>query len=314
MGESESCQKIETARRAIGNNFSMAKFTGSPQKLPMASIAFKTLSGESFTSEFDPQSTISSVKSYVQSTQPQFQSGVDLHFKGRRLADSEVLLALDISDRDFIVIRPSVRVRGSPPRGVETAPAAPLGSPIDQRFARRVNRAKFDADAGQLMDLGFPREECEAALRAAYGNPDRAAGFLVSGQIPREPDPLVAGFEEMRQLLIANPGALEHVVRLYEIIDPETGVRYRNHAEELVQDLTLDPQAFDLAAVRGSRYSIVEKAIDALSVEERRAVERLQAAGEFGQQIVIKVFYAADKDEALADSLLFSIPAPYLSS
>jgi hypothetical protein len=30
--------------------------------------------------------------------------------------------------------------------------------------------------------MGFPREQCEAALRAAYGNPDRAVQYLMEGK------------------------------------------------------------------------------------------------------------------------------------
>ena len=36
-----------------------------------------------------------------------------------------------------------------------------------------------------MEGMGFPRAECEAALRAAYGNPDRAVQYLMDG-IPQQ--------------------------------------------------------------------------------------------------------------------------------
>jgi Holliday junction resolvasome RuvABC DNA-binding subunit len=39
-----------------------------------------------------------------------------------------------------------------------------------------------------LEELGFPRQDCERALRAAQFNMDRATDYLLSGTIP---EPLV---------------------------------------------------------------------------------------------------------------------------
>jgi len=43
----------------------------------------------------------------------------------------------------------------------------------------------FDAKVSQLKDMGFPEEECRAALRAAFGDSNRAVEFLMTG-IPSE--------------------------------------------------------------------------------------------------------------------------------
>ena len=37
----------------------------------------------------------------------------------------------------------------------------------------------------ELMSMGFPREDCEKALRAAYNNADRAVDYLLNG-IPQQ--------------------------------------------------------------------------------------------------------------------------------
>ena len=38
----------------------------------------------------------------------------------------------------------------------------------------------MEALIGQLMEMGFPRDQSERALRAAFGNPDRAVDYLMN--------------------------------------------------------------------------------------------------------------------------------------
>jgi UV excision repair protein RAD23 len=52
-----------------------------------------------------------------------------------------------------------------------------------------VSGADSEAAITQLTAMGFPRDQCVAALRAAYGNPDRAVGYLLNG-IPAEGVPV----------------------------------------------------------------------------------------------------------------------------
>merc|ERR1719436_969328 len=53
-------------------------------------------------------------------------------------------------------------------------------SPSDSSSAL-VTGAKLEEAITGLMGMGFPRDQCVAALRAAYNNPDRAVEYLLNG-------------------------------------------------------------------------------------------------------------------------------------
>jgi hypothetical protein len=181
---------------------------------------------------------------------------------------------------------------------VDAAPA----SPLVQRYAGDLDRdPEFARDLAALAELGFSRSEADGALRAAFGNADRAAQFLMAGEWPAvgEDDALRA-FEEIRRLLVRRPRALESVVRTFEALQPDgLGRRYREHPEEIAEWLLLDPKTLDLQGVRsGSPWAA--GSVDAA------AVRRFVALGFPGEQAE-KVLSAAGGDEELAESLLYAI-------
>ncbi|KAK3827683.1 MAG: UV excision repair protein RAD23 [Benniella sp.] len=77
---------------------------------------------------------------------------------------------------------------------IPTAPASTEPAPVsdDQASAETVETAEtadsalvtganFETAIQNMMELGYPREQCMLAMRASFNNPDRAAEYLMNG-------------------------------------------------------------------------------------------------------------------------------------
>ncbi|KAI8354488.1 hypothetical protein B0O80DRAFT_451177 [Mortierella sp. GBAus27b] len=77
---------------------------------------------------------------------------------------------------------PAAEVSASPVVGENPTPAAATeptaaGTPD----SALVTGAGFETAIQNMMELGFPREQCMLAMRASFNNPDRAAEYLMNG-------------------------------------------------------------------------------------------------------------------------------------
>ncbi|KNC50857.1 UV excision repair protein Rad23 [Thecamonas trahens ATCC 50062] len=74
------------------------------------------------------------------------------------------------------------------PSPTPTPPAAAAPGP-----EAMVTGASEEGAVQTLMALGFPRDQCEVALRAAFNNPDRAVDYLLNGIPPELMAQMAAG-------------------------------------------------------------------------------------------------------------------------
>jgi UV excision repair protein RAD23 len=58
---------------------------------------------------------------------------------------------------------------------------AAAGNPMTSAASELATGDSLQAKVEQIMEMGFPREEVERALRAAFNNPDRAVEYLMTG-------------------------------------------------------------------------------------------------------------------------------------
>lgn len=124
-----------------------------------------------------------------------------------------------------------------------------------------MNDPEFLQKVDQLMEIGqYRRPECEAALRASYGNVERAAEYLLSGNIPTSPNTSTQNNQThqlnnefivtFRKMLQREPRVLENFVEEFERENPI----YRQQPELLLSQFGLSTEGFDLEGIRN--YSV----------------------------------------------------------
>ena len=121
-------------------------------------------------------------------------------------------------------------------------------------FIEDSNNAEYQTRLQALQDMGFPKEDCERALRMARGNHDFAVEFLLSGNIPSQPirnmtitnDPV----EQIRQRLQENPLYIIPLILNAVQQRPELGDQLISHPEMLFVQFGIDPSTVDMQTIR----------------------------------------------------------------
>ncbi|CAM9877607.1 unnamed protein product [Heterosigma akashiwo] len=125
-------------------------------------------------------------------------SRVQLIYTGKILANDTTLADANIDGTGFLVCmvkkkpvvsKPTELTQPAPAPAPAAAPAAPAESssapaPAPAPAPAATSAGGFEVDAAaaaQLQEMGFPRDQCEAALRAAFNDPEVAANYLMTG-------------------------------------------------------------------------------------------------------------------------------------
>jgi UV excision repair protein RAD23 len=157
-------------------------------------VTFKTLGGSQLVKEFSAETLISVVKDALAGEEGYDRSGLRLCFKGKVLEDGVSIAGSGINEGDTLIIAGKKAGAAPAAKPAQPAPALPAQSavPSSGPAPGRANpaappvasqpRPLFDeATVGNIVAMGFPQEEVQRALVAAYGNADRAVDYLING-------------------------------------------------------------------------------------------------------------------------------------
>ena len=175
-----------------------------------------------------------------------------------------------------------------------------------------------------IVEMGFDRKDVEAAMKAAFNNPDRAIEYLTSGipapsnpvpQVPQLPgnpsdqqfrqllqDPM---FMQLLAIVQQNPAALAPILSQLQQSSPEVYNLITSNREAFMRLLQESPAPrIDPSMVAGLPRPPPGGVVISLSPEEQQSIKNLMELG-FSKDDAVEAFFSCDKNEEQAASLLF---------
>ncbi|EDQ89934.1 uncharacterized protein MONBRDRAFT_20821 [Monosiga brevicollis MX1] len=312
-------------------------------------VTIKTIKDGTFDLQMGDDATIGEVKAAIEQSKGDKypKDGLKVIYQGKVLGDSDTLASANFQEKDFLVVMASkakpkpaaTPAPAEPTASNSAAPSAAASTEQPAQSAQSASGAASEDDVNRLMNMGFDRPQVEAALRRAFGNPDRAAEYLTTGMPAEEapsmdatPDEPAGGegeavvpqelsedsplyflasnpsFLQLRQLVQEQPHLLPSMLQQIAASNPDLVSLINENQEDFYILLNAEdenggapmPGAGGAAGAGGSGFPGVQ-----LTQEEMAAVERLSQLG-FDRNLALQAYIACEKDENMAANWLLS--------
>jgi len=340
-------------------------------------ITIKTLKNEVFKIESEIDVDVAELKKKVEEHDKNCQAALQkLIYQGKIMEDGKKLSDYNITEKGFIVLmltkaKPAPKpvtpepkteaaetptpteTPAAPSQPAAETPATPAATPAPETPSQAPPAAPAQAApmfseemVNNIAAMGFPRDQIVAALRAAFGNPDRAVDYLMNG-IPENllnaPAPAAASpaaaaaaatptesssptlsgselerirnepqFQQIRQIIRTNPQLLQQFIQQMSRSNPEFFRMITENQEGFIRILN-EPDASDTApaaATGGAGGPAVsrdqEGRVTLQVTEEERQAIDRLKQLGFPEEMVIQAYFACEKNEELAANFLLS--------
>ncbi|CAD8101394.1 unnamed protein product [Paramecium sonneborni] len=281
-------------------------------------IIIKTLSGQTFELEVQQTDTVLNIKEKIEQVK-QFEIGQQkLLRKGTLLLNDQTVGELGIQEKDFLVVMVNVK-KGPPqqqPVQQQQVQQQPLQQPQPIQIQEPVQVAKpivsqqnmatgqeYDVAIQNLIQMGFAKSECEAAMKAAFNNQDRAIEYLLNGiPVVEQPPPPQQGqnvnqehqntLQQLREQIIQNPETILQILPQLQQSNPQ-----------LYQQIQQNPETFIQLLLGGGQEGGDEIETE-ITQEEQQQLNQLIMMG-FTKEDALEGYLACDKNVETAASYLF---------
>ena len=327
-------------------------------------IFIKNLRGDKTELEVEESDTVLTIKEKLETLQNHAKDLQKLILAGKILEDSKTVSESGVVEGSILVLMVSkAKAPAKPVQPEPPAPSVPVPAPISSAPPAAVDppapvssepasiegpSALLTGDAlsqtiNSIVDMGFDRKDVEAAMKAAYNNPDRAIEYLTGGMPEARPPPSnpspanpsnpspanpanPAGAnppgnmsqEQFRQLLQdptfmqlmamiqSNPATLQPILSQLQQGNPELYNLIVNNQDQFMR--LLEQQSaprIDPSLVAGLPRPPPPRGTQiVLTLEEQQSIKNLIELG-FSRDDVLEAFLSCDKNESLAANLLF---------
>ena len=287
---------------------------------------------------------ISELKTSIENQHKIEASTIKLVFNGTVLKDESTLKEYNITEGNIIIMMISkTKVQNKPQEVVPTQTEVKKEDPqakITENKPSSSNTKNYSSEVAQLVEMGFPKEYAESAIKAAKGNISVAIEYLYNGipdvaDLPEasnndnnESQPhqgsemdAVKKIASLVKILCANdPSKLQSIIMSLQHSQPELLALIKKHENEFKELISKPITEEDMAAFQeinnqtglagnfansqGTQGGETGQGVIKLNKTEYDAVQRLKEFG-FSEMDAAQAYFACDKNEEMALNFLF---------